>query len=550
MKESPRVVGYVLTCVLLAIASLTVALRQPPGLHLTQQVWTMAVLVTLCVVGLQLVARRLTPDVDVSVDYIVQLATLVLLGPAAAMAVGGAASLLDLRRSRAVVRIFNVALDMIAMGAAALVFAGMGGRPGFHVGDSTKNLLLDVGVPMVLANVAMLLVSCILVAGVVALDNRVPYREVLSGMLRSLTLLYIGYGLFGLLLFVLWGPAGVGPISAVLVLAPMFVARWAFAQYAEQHAAHERTVAALVSAVEAKDRYTRGHSERVARASVLIGRAVGLSQQRTSTLHFAGMLHDVGKLGVPTRVLQKSGALTDEEFLSIALHPLRGLEMVREIEFLGEALNGILHHHERIDGRGYPLGLAGDKIPEFARIIAVADAFDSMTSTRSYRQARSVNEALTELEACTDTQFDARFVLALRQALDRTEWEPVTGAPDAAPQTAADAAAAAATSDAGFGADPASEAVAGPSEGALPVDHDDPAFGVHPHSADLDDATVRVGSGERPVSDEPDARPEDGHNGRRDGVQNGRVGRGVGRGIGRGIGRRGTGRPRNGRRRP
>src|SRR4051794_17455325 len=482
----------------------------------------MGILVTLCVVGLQLMVRRLAPNVDMSVNFIVQLATLVLLGPAAAMVVGGAASLLDLRKARTVVRTFNVALDVLAMAAASVVFLAAGGVPGVHQGDSTQNLLLHVGIPMVLANVAMLLVSCTLVAGVVALDNRVPYREVLSGMLRSLTLLYLGYGLFGLLLFVLWGPADVGPISAVLVLAPMFVARWAFAQYAEQHAAHERTVAALVSAVEAKDRYTRGHSERVARASVLIGRAVGLSQQRTSTLHFAGMLHDVGKLGVPTRVLQKSGALTDDEFLSIALHPLRGLEMVREIEFLGEALNGILHHHERIDGRGYPLGLAGDKIPEFARIIAVADAFDSMTSTRSYRQARSVNEALTELEACTDTQFDARFVLALRQALERTEWEPVTGMAGVATRSATDASAAAATPDAGSGAGSVAVAVAGPPAGAPPVDHDDPAFGVHPHSPDLDGAPVRVGSGDGPASDEPGALSDDGHNGRRDGPQNGR----------------------------
>jgi hypothetical protein len=266
----------------------------------------------------------------------------------------------------------------------------------------------------------------------------------------------------------------------VLVLAPMFVARWAFAQYADQNAAHERTVAALVSAVEAKDRYTRGHSERVARAAVLIGRTVGLSQQRTSTLHFAGMLHDVGKLGVPTRVLQKSGALTDDEFIAIARHPLRGLEMVREIEFLGEALQGILHHHERLDGRGYPLGLAGDAIPEFARMIAVADAFDSMTSTRSYRQARSVAEALAELEACTGTQFDAGYVQALRHALERTDWEPVTRAPAEAPHTG--------SVPTGAGVDSGSVPVP---VGSGALDHDDPGFDV-PHQSVQQDAAASL----------------------------------------------------------
>src|SRR5262249_56661988 len=96
------------------------------------------------------------------------------------------------------------------------------------------------------------------------------------------------------------------------------------------------------------------------------------------------MLHDVGKLGVPTKVLQKTGPLTEEEFAAIQLHPMRGLEIVREIGFLNEALAGIMHHHEKVDGTGYPMGLAGDEIPEFARVISVPDAFASITSTRSY----------------------------------------------------------------------------------------------------------------------------------------------------------------------
>jgi hypothetical protein len=329
----------------------------------------------------------------------------------------------------------NTSLYVLLAASAGLAFTLLGGTRDPDTWSTTGDLLTRLALPLVLADVVMCLTNAVLVAGIVAVNNRVPFREVLTGMLRSGGVAYVGYGLFGLLLVVLWAAAGVGPLSAVLVLAPLFVARWAFAQYAEQNAAHERTVAALVQAVEAKDHYTRGHSERVARASVIIARAAGLSQQRTSTLHFAGMLHDVGKLGVPTRVLQKTGALTDEEFATIARHPVRGLEMVREIEFLGEAFEGILHHHERLDGRGYPMGLAGSAIPEFARIIAVADAFDSMTSTRSYRQARSVEDAVEELRQCTGTQFDAVFVAALTDGLQRTQWvpaEPLTDEPDPA----------------------------------------------------------------------------------------------------------------------
>jgi HD-GYP domain-containing protein (c-di-GMP phosphodiesterase class II) len=135
------------------------------------------------------------------------------------------------------------------------------------------------------------------------------------------------------------------------------------------------------------------------------------------------MLHDVGKIGVPTRVLQKTGKLTEEEYAAIQLHPMRGLDMVREIGFLDEALAGIMHHHERIDGRGYPMGLAGDEIPEFARVLAVADAFDSMTSTRSYRGARPTDEAIAELKKWSGTQFDPAFVDAFVAAIQRDGWE-------------------------------------------------------------------------------------------------------------------------------
>ncbi len=117
----------------------------------------------------------------------------------------------------------------------------------------------------------------------------------------------------------------------------------------------------------------------------MLARQIGMGAERVEAIRYAGMLHDVGKLGVPTKVLQKTGPLTEEELAAIQLHPMRGLEIVRQIGFLNEALDGIMHHHERMDGKGYPMGLAGDEIPEFARVIAVADAFDSMTSTRSYR---------------------------------------------------------------------------------------------------------------------------------------------------------------------
>ncbi len=233
---------------------------------------------------------------------------------------------------------------------------------------------------------------------------------------------YLGYATFGLLIAGLW--ATVNSIAAVLVLLPLFVARWAFGQYLAQQRSYDATIAALCQAVETKDYYTRGHCTRVSLASGMIAQEIGMGPERLRAIRYAGMLHDVGKLGVPTKVLQKDGPLTEEEYAAIQLHPMRGLEIVRGIDFLDEAFAGIMHHHERQDGKGYPMGLAGDEVPEFARIIAVADAFDSMTSDRSYRNARPVEVAMAELRKNAGTQFDPVMVIAFIKAIDRDGWEP------------------------------------------------------------------------------------------------------------------------------
>ena len=235
---------------------------------------------------------------------------------------------------------------------------------------------------------------------------------------------YIGYGVIGFLFVVLWIPAGVGPFSAVLILAPLFVARWAFVQYGDEQRAHERTLSALVAAVETKDLYTRGHSERVALLCDLMAGSLALSQQDTEALRFAGMLHDIGKLAIPTRALRRADGLSDADLVSIATHPARGVEMVRDIEFLEGSIEAILHHHERMDGRGYPAGLRGEEIPLFARIIAVADAFDSLTTSRSHRDAHTVEEAVAELHRRAGAQFDPSIVAALERGLVRHAWEP------------------------------------------------------------------------------------------------------------------------------
>jgi putative nucleotidyltransferase with HDIG domain len=165
----------------------------------------------------------------------------------------------------------------------------------------------------------------------------------------------------------------------------------------------------LTSAVDAKDSYTCGHSERVALLSRHLAQEAGLKHADVEQIYMAGLLHDVGKIGVPESVLQKAGKLTNEEFEQMKKHPEIGARILADVKQLKPILPGVLHHHERYDGKGYPHGLAGEKIPVMGRIICLADCFDAMTSNRTYRRALPIEVALCEIRRCSGTQFDPAF---------------------------------------------------------------------------------------------------------------------------------------------
>ncbi len=349
----------------------------------------------------------------------VLLAGVLMLPPAAAALVALPAALTGQTEApRLLRRLWNAAQFALAACLAACLFHLLDG-PRLLLGARYPAALL----PPLAAVLAFCLVNGVLVAGIRLFAEHRPIPELCRGVLMVMGLPAIGHALGGLMMAVLWqGPYGA--FAAVLALLPLSISAWVFAQGHREHAAHQATVEALVQAVEIKDAYTRGHSERVGRASVLIAIQLGIAGERLRTLRFAGILHDVGKLGVATELLRRNGPLTEAERRAVEVHPEYGHELVRGIDFLGEAHAGILHHHERMDGRGYPAGLAGERIPQFARIIAVADAFDSMTSTRSYRRGRPAAEAVAELRRCAGSQFDPQMVEALVTAVDRHGWQP------------------------------------------------------------------------------------------------------------------------------
>ncbi len=358
-----------------------------------------------------------------SVSFVLVLTAIMTVGPVAAIAAAAftALDLSALKREDWLGRvIFNGAQFSLSSGVAGAVYLALDGPVGSLTAADFPYIFLPVGA----ASVTFFIVNTLLVAMMISLVRGLAFREVWSLNVGSVVGSTFAFGVLGVLLAELYLQMGFGAVLFVLV--PILVARRALEAAAEMDSAYEATVRALVTAIEAKDAYTRGHAERVSQLAVLIARELGLTERQIFALRYAALMHDVGKLVVSHAVLTKPGKLTEEEFEHMKAHPEFGVEVIQEVDFLrnGEAVNAVRHHHERLDGRGYPDGLFGDEIPLTARIVMCADAFDSMTSTRSYRPATVVEKALQEMRRCAATQFDSMCVAALDRAVRKHDWQP------------------------------------------------------------------------------------------------------------------------------
>lgn len=234
------------------------------------------------------------------------------------------------------------------------------------------------------------------------------------GLLMSM--IFFSAGIFGLLLFAI----------------PLLLARHSFQRYIDMRDNYFKTIQALVRAIEAKDTYTEGHSTRVAEYSVAIAEELGLKDDLVEGIRYTAILHDVGKIGISEAILNKQGKLEDSEWEAVRNHPVIGEKIVKDIDFLYDIHLGVRHHHERYDGKGYPDGLKGEEIPLVARVIAVADSFDAMTSDRTYRRGKNVSEALAELRRVAGTQLDQTAVEAFIKVYPQLDinWKTLHGGSD------------------------------------------------------------------------------------------------------------------------
>lgn len=224
-------------------------------------------------------------------------------------------------------------------------------------------------------------------------------------------------GLMGVTIATLY--ASYGAFVVVLFMVPLLMARNFFVQYVKMRDVYLNTIMALTSAIEAKDVYTKGHSERVQKISMAIAKEMHLSGPQLEMLRYAAILHDIGKIGISESILNKPARLERSEFEKIMEHPLIGSKIVEEIDFLSRAAKIIRSHHEYYDGSGYPDGLKGSEILLESQILTVADAYDAMTTTRPYREAFSPDGAWAELERNIGRQFSPEVVKAFKRAVDK-----------------------------------------------------------------------------------------------------------------------------------
>ncbi len=350
---------------------------------------------------------------------------MLLQGPVAAALVAGASVLsawtFSSRRGL-LVTAYNMGQLVLVSLVAGWLYLRLGGRL-LAVADASRPFGDGDDLPMVLLTLFALvgvlaLGNALLTALGVSVLHRVSLRDNLEAAVHHVPSL-LALGAVGVLMAQV---TATSPVALILFIFPLVVARDMYQRYRSLKDAYTDTIRSFVGAIEAKDPYTRGHSERVAGYAVEIGHAIGLDVKSCDRLENAGLLHDLGKIALPRSILVKPGKLTDDEMALMRTHPAAGAGMVERIPSLSELAEYVRQHHERFEGDGYPQGVKGSEVHLLSRILTVADAYDAMTSNRAYRAAMSHENARLVLLEGRGTQFDPVVVSAFQ-----TTWNAVAG---------------------------------------------------------------------------------------------------------------------------
>ena len=402
-----------LACVLVAGALLDNGYRLPPW-------WQLCALVLVTAVT-ERQGVRLAKNVETSVAFLPLVFTAVAFGPLTALVVAVAANALDFRRPYLRWAIYIPVRGLTSAGMGLLAVQLVSGRPSFAAATLAT---LVAGVTNVLVD-GLLNISTLLVRRSAPVMDYVRSVGPLALLSLPLYVPLVGLMVYGYAHYSFWTAAMfLGPTLALQRVVHLYqrqrdVSLELVDANARLEAANLSFAAALVTTLDARDRYTAGHSEAVATYARVIAERLGLPEEDQQLAFLCGLVHDVGKIGLPPGLLEKPGPLTLDERHQMEQHAAIGERILANVDDYKEIAQVVRHHHERIDGNGYPDGLSGEEIPILSRIIAVADAFDAMTSDRPYRDSMPQRTARLRLAQAAGTQFDPTIVLALESVLAR-----------------------------------------------------------------------------------------------------------------------------------
>ncbi len=388
-----------------------------PSFPLSSNMWPVLIFFVIITTMAEFLPVDLPTSGSVTIGFPIDFVVILVYGPATAMFItifGAIVGELMQRKISWYKILFNASQYALSAGLAGVVYQKLGGVVG---AVNLSNYII----PAIVCALVYYLVNSNLFIMVIHLAEGISIWSIWKNQLKGIIATYIALAPIGFIMAMVYVSIGIWGI--ILFFFPLILARRSFELYTKMRKVYLDTIRALAAAIDAKDPYTKGHSERVAEISLALAQELNLSDRDIENIEYTALLHDIGKIGVSDNILGKDSSLTNKEFDKIKEHTVMGAKIIEPVDFLKNSYEAIYHHHEKYNGEGYPDGLKSEDIPLSARIIAVADAYDAMGSDRPYRKKLDKDKKLNELKDQSGKQFDPKVVEALILILDREREE-------------------------------------------------------------------------------------------------------------------------------
>jgi len=397
----------------ITVSSITLFIYLTPSLPSFSNIWLAILFFVIISIFAEFIPVDLPVGGVISIGFPIDFVLILVYGPALAMLITALGALIGEIIERKVSWykiIFNTSQYALTAGIAGIAYQQAGGVVG------AQNIFRFI-LPATLCALTYCIVNITFFVMVVSFAQNVRIKKIWRTSIKEMIPSYIAEAPMGFLMAIVYTEVGI--VGILLFFLPLLLARRSFELYTKMRKVYLDTIRALAAAIDAKDPYTKGHSERVSEMSVVLAQELNLSDNDIENIEYTALLHDIGKIGIDDSILGKKGSLTDQEFDKIKEHTIMGANIIQPVDFLKNSYRAIYHHHERYNGKGYPDGIKSEDIPILARIIAVADAYDAMSSDRPYRKKLSKDKILKELKDQSGKQFDPEIVKVLISVLDR-----------------------------------------------------------------------------------------------------------------------------------